>query len=50
VGQGRNPVGAPRNTCGKRRLNFIEEYRVTRKGQSTASRSFGARKKPRKTG
>jgi hypothetical protein len=50
VGQRRNPAGVPRNTCGKRRLNFIGEYRVTRKGHSTASRSFGARKTHEKLG
>jgi hypothetical protein len=50
VGQGRDPAGVPRNTCGKRRLNSIGEYRVTRKGQNTASRSFGARTTQEKWG
>lgn len=50
VGQGRDPAGAPRSTCGKRRLNSTGEYRVTRRGQSTASRSFGARTTQEKLG
>jgi hypothetical protein len=50
VGQRRDPAGVLRNTCGKRRLNSIGEYRVTKKGQNTASRSFGVRTTQEKRG